>query len=69
MKKRKVKKKLARRRATYDTHIEYCTFHGSPSSDVCQAVTELAKAIQATAKALEGHPGLVLKDIGDKVAK
>jgi len=42
------------------TVIKDCVFHGSPSGDVCKAVTEIAIALKHAAKALAGHTSVAI---------
>jgi hypothetical protein len=42
------------------TNISDCVFHGSATDAQCEAVKEIAIALQYAAKALQGHPAIVV---------
>jgi hypothetical protein len=46
--------------AASGTHIIGCTFNGSPSADVCDAVIQIALTMRAAAEALQGDSSPML---------
>lgn len=44
------------------TVIQNCRFEGSPNAETCEAVRQIAAALEVAARALQGNPSLVINE-------